>query len=421
MATTAPSTDTGLAGLRKAEAAEQRSSPPVSSPVSTPSGLQSGEASLLSLLPARISCLLPSLVSAPLSSLTFSSLQNHAVTSGLIPDVALRRVCRYLIQQRYAVCHSLDVEALAEYKAEFIAGLLSCPIAVHAAAANAQHYEVPAAFYEAALGKRLKYSCAYYPTMREPLDAAEDAMLALYLERAQLGPHQRILDLGCGWGSFTLYAAQRLPDAHFTAVSNSQTQRAYIEHRAAAAGLSNVTVLTCDINDPAMSRLPAFDRVVSIEMFEHMKNYARLLQLISGLLRPSGLLFVHLFAHQAFPYHFTPDSGWMAQHFFTGGTMPSADLLLFFNRDLAVVQQWAVSGLHYARTSRHWLDNVDRNAHSILPVLKAAREKDRTAGVSGAGMLRMWRLFFIAVEELFAWNQGQEWCVQHYLFSKPNH
>ena len=277
-------------------------------------------------------------------------------------------------------------------------------------------------------------------------------MLSLYMERAQLGPNQRILDLGCGWGSFTLYAAPRLPSSHFIAVSNSHSQRDHITRQAKALGLSNVSVVTCDINDLSFATLLpylnltaseqktataalgssspdvssqlstlAFDRVVSVEMFEHMKNYARLMALCSSLLRPAGLLFVHWFVHRHHPYHFTPDSGWMAQHFFSGGTMPSADLLPFFTAQLGLEATWAVSGRHYARTSRQWLDRMDREWSRITPIMSAVYDVEREGKrgeVSGLGMMRMWRVFFIAVEELFAWNKGEEWFVQHLTFRK---
>ena len=279
-------------------------------------------------------------------------------------------------------------------------------------------------------------------------------MLSLYLERAQLTAGQRILDLGCGWGSFTLFAAARLPSSHFVAVSNSHSQRDFIVHRAKELGLANVSVVTCDINELSLTTLlpylpltpseqktanaalssassdvsdalssVAFDRVVSIEMFEHMKNYGRLMRLCASLLRPAGLLFVHIFVHRHYPYHFTPDSGWMAQHFFSGGTMPHQQLLHFFthSNDLGLQATWAVNGRHYARTSRQWLERMDAQWARIIPIMSSVydAEVDGQRGeVSGLGMMRMWRVFFIAVEELFAWNKGEEWFVQHYLFRK---
>ena len=387
------------------------------------------EATLLSLIPSPISSLLPSLLSAPLSSLTFSSFQNHIITSGYIPDSVLRPVSRYLMKQRYDECHSLSVDALAAYKAGFVNQLRSLPhIAEQTEAANQQHYEVPSPFYEAVLGARLKYSCCYYPTMREQLNEAEDAMLALYIQRAQLEPGQRILDLGCGWGSFTLYAAKRLPASHFTALSNSHSQRQFIQAKAKAMGLSNVTVITCDINalTPAVLSNVTFDRIVSIEMFEHMKQYDKLMALCASLLTPrTGLLFVHIFVHRFYPYHFTADSGWMAQYFFSGGTMPSADLLHFFNQsNLTLHTEWAVSGLHYARTSRQWLERLDARWPAVVALMRTVYERQvegvTGSGISGVGMARMWRVFFIAVEELFAWNKGQEWYVMHYLFRRTD-
>ena len=276
-------------------------------------------------------------------------------------------------------------------------------------------------------------------------------MLSLYLDRAQLEAGQRVLDLGCGWGSFSLFAASRFPTSHFIAVSNSSSQRQFITRRAQQLKLSNVTAVTCDINElslmtllpfckltadesrqhesllssaspdisEALSAALGFDRVVSIEMFEHMKNYHRLLALCSSLLRADGLLFAHLFCHRFFPYHFLPDSGWMAQFFFSGGTMPSADLLHYCLSQSALLldREWSVSGLHYARTSRLWLQRLDSSWAELLPLMQSLYSK-AAGGVTGVGMLRMWRTFFIAVEELFAWNKGDEWYVQHYLMRK---
>ena len=263
--------------------------------------------------------------------------------------------------------------------------------------------------------------------MTESLNEGEEAMLALYVQRAKLEPGQRVLDLGCGWGSFTLYAAKRLPGSHFTALSNSHSQRQFIQGRAKALGLSNVTCITCDINQltPATLSHQTFDRIVSIEMFEHMKQYDKLLALCQQLLTPAtGHLFVHIFVHRSYPYHFTADSGWMAQYFFSGGTMPSADLLHFFNQPgLTLQTEWAVNGRHYARTSRQWLARLDAHWAGAVAVLRAVYERQVEgvvggSGVSGVGMARMWRVFFIAVEELFAWNKGEEWYVMHYLFKR---
>ena len=284
-----------------------------------------------------------------------------------------------------------------EAKEAFIEELRGSPIALAPAKPNEQHYEVPAEFFELVLGPRLKYSSCYWPPGVETLAEAEDAMLALTCERARIEDGQSILDLGCGWGSFTLYAAERFPRSRITAVSNSRLQCEWIEARAPA----NVEVLTADANELRLDR--RFDRVVSVEMFEHMRNYEALLALVGGLLRADGLLFVHVFCHRelAYPY----DRGWMARRFFTGGTMPSADLLPRFDRDLGLAGSWLVDGRHYARTAEAWLERL--RAH-----------EDRISARFGRAFLADWRVFFLACAELWGFRRGTEWLVAHYLFER---
>jgi cyclopropane-fatty-acyl-phospholipid synthase len=292
--------------------------------------------------------------------------------------------------------------------------LRASPIAIETQAANAQHYELPTSFFEAHLGPRLKYSCGYYPRGDETLAQAEDAMLALYAERARLADGQRVLDLGCGWGSLALWIAQRYPRSRVVALSNSHRQRAFIEARAQALGLDNVLVVTGNIVDFEFGDDVAFDRILSVEMFEHMKNYGLLLAKIARWLDDDGKLFVHLFAHETLAYHFAARDGsdWMSRYFFTGGTMPSASLLLRFQDDVRVTNQWWIDGTHYARTANHWLASLDAARERVMPMLREAY------GDAAAVWFQRWRMFYMAVAELFGYARGREWGVAHYLFDK---
>lgn len=327
----------------------------------------------------------------------------------VLPDRLVRIGIRRLLAQR------LREEDARYVRAAYVADLKTRPLAEQTAAANAQHYEVPTRFFQLCLGPRLKYSSGLYPTGRETIAQAEEAMLALTVERAQLADGQRILELGCGWGSLCLYNAARFPRAQITAVSNSRTQREHIEAEARRRGLANLRVLTCDIN--ALDLPPAqFDRVVSVEMFEHLKNYQRLFAAIARWLRPGGLLFTHIFTHDRLSYHFVPrdDSDWMSRHFFTGGQMPAHDLLPQFQDDLRLVQDWRLSGAHYRQTAGHWLQNMDRHRDEILPLF---------ADTYGAGHERKWwvrwRTFYLACAELWGYRGGREWLVSHYVFRRP--
>jgi cyclopropane-fatty-acyl-phospholipid synthase len=288
-------------------------------------------------------------------------------------------------------------------------------IAVETAAANEQHYELPAAFFEQVLGANLKYSSCWWGEGVTTLDQAEERMLQLTCERAELADGQNILELGCGWGSLTVWMARHYPQAHITAVSNSASQREYINSRCRQAGLHNVEVITADANEFSTDK--RFDRVVSVEMFEHMRNYSQLLRRISDWLVPGGKLFVHIFCHRSLMYPFTTDDeyDWMGRYFFTGGLMPSEHTLLYFQDHLKIDEQWRVSGEHYEKTSNAWLARMDARREQILPVL---------AGVYGDAeakrWLQRWRMFFMAVAELFGYAGGTEWIVGHYRFSKPD-
>ena len=327
----------------------------------------------------------------------------------LLPDWLIRLGIRRLLGQRLR-------EETARYdRAAYVADLKTRALAEQTAAANEQHYEVPTPFYQYCLGRQLKYSSCLYTTGRETLDQAETAMLALYAERAQLADGQHILELGCGWGSLALYNAQRFPQAKITAISNSRTQKEFIDTEARKRGLTNLRVLTCDINtfDIAPGQ---FDRVVSVEMFEHLKNYELLFRHIARWLKPGGLLFTHIFTHHRLSYHFVARdaSDWMSRYFFTGGQMPAHDLLLQFQDDLKPVQDWKLSGTHYQRTAEHWLQNMDRHKEEILPLFADTYGRDHAVK-----WWAYWRVFYMACAELWGYNKGEEWLVSHYLFRKP--
>lgn len=325
----------------------------------------------------------------------------------LVPDFAIRSGIRTLNRGRIA-----EEKSKSRLPA-FVDELKRSPIAINTADANAQHYEVPAEFYLAVLGPRLKYSSCLYETGARDLAAAEVAMLDLTCQRAGIANGQRILDLGCGWGSFSLYAAEKFPEAKITGVSNSKSQKEFIDATARERGLDNLTIITCDIND--LENPGTFDRIVSVEMFEHVRNYERLLSRIASWLADDGKLFVHIFCHREFAYPFETDgdNDWMAKYFFTGGLMPSANLLHHFNRDLRVVEQWKVNGVNYEKTSNAWLANMDANRAAIMPLFEKTYGREQALK-----FWSYWRIFFMACAELFGHNRGDEWFVSHYLFAK---
>ncbi len=333
----------------------------------------------------------------------------------LLPDWLIRRGIRRLLAQRLRD-ETLPTPAAQQARLlGYVADLKIRPIAEDTQAANTQHYEVPTPFYQYCLGRRLKYSGCLYPTGTETLDQAEEAMLGLYAERAELADGQAILELGCGWGSFSLYLAEKFPRAKITGVSNSGTQKEFIDGEARKRGLSNLRIITCDMNvfDLAPSQ---FDRVVSIEMFEHMKNYQRLLANVARWLKPGGLLFVHIFTHQRFAYHFVSQGpgDWMSRYFFTGGQMPSHDLLTYFQDDLKLVSDWKVNGTHYQKTAEHWLQSMDRHKTEILPLFAATYGRDQAVK-----WWAYWRIFYMSCAELWGYRGGKEWIVSHYLFRRP--
>ena len=333
---------------------------------------------------------------------------------GYIPDLIIRFGIRKLLKTRIRQETAPSQEEQHERFQHMVTQLKESPIALVPEKANEQHYEVPPDFFKLALGKHLKYSSCYYPNGVSTLDDAEREMLQLTCERAEIHGNMDILELGCGWGSLTLYMAEHFPESRITAVSNSADQREFILARAQERGLANIEVITHDMNDFTTSK--KFDRIVSIEMFEHMRNYKILLQRIAEWLTADGKLFVHIFCHKSFVYPFIAqnESDWMAKYFFTGGIMPSYSLFEHFQDDLHIEKKWQVSGTHYAQTARHWLNNMDSKESEIMKVFTVFYgNKD------GRLWFIRWRIFFMACEQLFAYNGGNEWFVGHYLFHKP--
>lgn len=348
------------------------------------------------------------------------SLAMRWLESDRVPDWLIRRRIRALLAQRIAEEDKGGPEAQQAHLMSMVGRLRTSPIAIHTAAANEQHYEVPTELYLAVLGKHLKYSSCYYDDFdisraAQQLDAAEARMLALTCERAQLHDGDRILELGCGWGSLSLWMAQHYPNSRITAVSNSRTQKAFIDAQAAARGLKNLEIITRDANQLDFGPDTRFDRVVSVEMFEHMRNYETLLGRIASWMQPGATLFVHIFTHNRFAYTFEvrDESDWMARYFFTGGIMPSDDLLHYFQRDLQLRHHWQVDGRHYQLTSEAWLQKMDANRAALMPILA------KTYGPAQATRWWVyWRVFFMSCAELFGYRGGREWLVSHYLFER---
>lgn len=332
---------------------------------------------------------------------------------GRLPDSTVRYGIRRLCKKRLKDEFIDHPEYQQDRYQKLIEELRTSPIAIETEAANTQHYEVATDFYLASLGKRLKYSCAYYPDTNTTLDQAEEEMLALYSKRAELDNDQRILELGCGWGSLTLWMAEKYPRSKITAISNSSTQKSYIDHLCRESGFDNVTVITADVNNLELESAQ-FDRVISIEMFEHMRNYRQLFERISNWLTSDGKLFIHIFAHRnvMYPFDVKSEQDWMSKYFFTGGLMPSIDTLLHFQEQLKIESRWLINGQHYQKTCNHWLEKTDKNKERIIDAFKENyTEKEAKL------WFHRWRIFYMSCAELFGLDNGRQWLVAHYLFS----
>ena len=333
------------------------------------------------------------------------------VENGRIPDLLTRAGIRLLLLQRLREQAQEGPDQEWQAMMTFVEEMRQSPIALHTQEANEQHYELPPRFFELVLGPHLKYSCCHFPEGVTELEHAEASMLTLTCERAQLQDGQQILELGCGWGSLSLWMAKHYPNSSILAVSNSRPQREFIESRAQELGLTNLSVQTCDMNDFTTEQ--HFDRVVSVEMFEHMRNWQSLLERISNWLKPEGKLFIHIFSHRRYAYAFSSegDSNWMGRYFFTGGIMPSNDLLLYFQKDLLLEQHWVLSGVHYQRTADAWLQMMDSQKGEILQTFR------ETYGKGADIWFQRWRMFFLATSEVWGFRGGNEWLISHYLFN----
>ncbi len=335
------------------------------------------------------------------------------VEKGLMPDTLIRSGIRKLCKQRLMEEFADDCEAQSDRFGEFLQELKQSKIAIKTDEANQQHYEVPAEFYHYALGENLKYSSAYWGSETNSLTEAETAMLELYCQRGQFTDGQEVLELGCGWGSLTLYLASKYPNSRITGVSNSNSQREFILAKAKERNLNNIQIITCDINEFYPGK--QHDRIVSIEMFEHVRNYQELFDKVSNWLKVDGKAFLHIFCHRFLMYPYTEDGddNWMGRYFFSGGQMPAADTFLHFQEKLVLEQRWLLSGTHYERTSNAWLDNMDKHKEQIMPVF------EECYGADFAKLwFQRWRIFFMACAELFGYANGNEWMIAHYLFNK---
>lgn len=340
---------------------------------------------------------------------------NMLLSKSMVPDSMIRVGIRRLLRMRLEEISEGGVQAGSERFEALVEELKASPIAIETDAANEQHYEIPAIFYEKCLGKYLKYSSGYWLEETESLSEAEAIMLEKTLQRADIKDGMRVLDLGCGWGSFSLYAAATMPNCEFVGLSNSNSQREFIMNRAKERGIENLTILTSDINEFETDL--RFDRVVSVEMFEHMRNYQKLLAKVSSWMNDGGKLFVHIFTHREHAYKFEvrDETDWMSKYFFTGGIMPSDHLLLYFADDFKIEKHWRVSGEHYSKTSEAWLENMDAARSELMPVF------EEVYGNEASLWWARWRIFYMACAELWGYENGNEWFVSHYRFEKRSH
>lgn len=353
------------------------------------------------------------IVSAIINMSSIATAALKLAEKGLIPDALIRKGIQKLCKDRLIEINEENCERAQSALIKFIEQMQSSEIAPLPEKANAQHYEVPAIFYNYCLGVNRKYSSCYWSPETKTLDEAEQLALSQTCAHALLQDGQQILELGCGWGSLTFWMASHYPNARITGVSNSASQREYILQQANLRGLSNINIITADMN--VFDTDQTFDRIVSVEMFEHMRNYQVLYAKVARWLKSDGLFFKHIFVHRHAPYTFDvkADDDWMSQYFFSGGMMPSDDLPLYFQDDLKIIEKWRWDGTHYEKTANAWLENMDQNHAVLTPVLQSIY------GTDDAELWRQrWRIFYMACAELFGYNQGQTWWVSHYLFSK---
>ena len=324
--------------------------------------------------------------------------------SGFIPDVLIKIAARYISYRR------LNEQSDDDNKDKIISGLSRGAVAEKTYDANEQHYEVPPEFFNYVLGTNLKYSCSLFDNV-DSLDDAEDSMLKLYIDRADIKDGHEVLDLGCGWGSFSLYVAKRYPDINITSVSNSSDQITYIKNEAHKKGLSNIKAFRMDVNNLELNK--KFDRIVSIEMFEHLRNYKLILNYLNHALKPDGKLFIHIFCHKKLTYLYEMKNNldWMTKYFFQGGIMPSKDIFKYFDNELEIISQWDINGNHYSKTLKAWLNNHYKNKKKILDIFEKHYEEPII-------WFNRWRIFFLSCEAFFALNNGREYFVAHYLFKK---
>ncbi len=333
---------------------------------------------------------------------------------GLVPDFALKRIIHLLNTKKLKSLRKPLAEEQEDLQ-KLVKELSESPLAIKTIQANQQHYEVPSDFFSCVLGQNMKYSSAYWEEhyrIPEDLKLAEEKMLQLYLERGEFEDGQKVLELGCGWGSLSLYLAKRFPKSKITSISNSKTQKKFIEQRASSQGIKNLKIITVDINE--FSTREKYDRIVSIEMFEHLRNYELLFRNLNQWLGPKGKLFFHIFCHHryAYPFETKDDFDWMSRYFFSGGMMPAKDLFSYFSAPLQLERLWMVNGEHYAKTSYAWLANLDKSKPKVLRIFKKCYPNQELK------YFNSWRVFFIAVAELFRYGKGNEWAVAHYLFKK---
>ena len=332
---------------------------------------------------------------------------------GILPDFLIRIGIKKLSKVRLDLAKNSSPGIIEKRHQNWVDKMKESPIALVPEKANEQHYEVPPEFFEIVLGSNLKYSSGYWPEGVRNLDESEDAMLKLSCQRAEIENGQSILELGCGWGSLTCFMAKKFPKNNIIAVSNSKDQKLFIEARCKKEGIKNISVITADMNEFSIDT--KFDRIVSIEMFEHMRNYQALLKKVASFLNNNGKLFIHIFSHEylVYPFENKNDGDWMAREFFSGGMMPSHKLLLYFQDNFTIESSWRLSGSHYEKTSLHWLKKMDLNRLAIIKIF------EKTYGVENASVwFQRWRIFFMSCEKLFGYNNGREWGVSHYRFIK---